>query len=447
MMDDFDFWKPNGIPSLYPHLSDFFVKTSDQHYAPLYFITNITLFQSLHVPSLLYLANIVFLYLDSLALFYLVWQVSGDFITAILTASFFCVHPMTAAILQHLTLNNLLIAGFLMLVGLIGFYQYLTRPNTGFLYVLSILCLAVALFYHEGSMLFVFYAASMAFILAKRGPKEIFKICLPFIAIEMVFFILWFVLSKSRTLLSENNHSLHIFWDLPANYFHVSLWYISHLFQSQGVVFMYNTPAVTHVAFWNFLFLISLLCVFALISYFRKPLEIFALVWFLTGFLIAIPAFSSRPYNGFIFEPNWMFFSSMGFSLFLALMLQKLEGKIDRRLWIFLLPTIFMYFFVQTEKVNIINRTQFNFCENWLRNSPGNYIPATILAQEYYIPDRVPPSMEFFNSMLSLLDIYLQHDYYDISLRLITRLSSMQLSESQRKALQLRENIALYEKQ
>ena len=220
MMDDFSFLDQKNIPALYPHFRDFFIKSSDQHYDPFYNLINVSLFRFFHEPYPLYLINLGLFYSNCVLLFFLVLQISGNFTVAILTSILFCIHPMSGEILQHITLNNILLAASLMCIGLMALYRHLTQKNNINFYAASIFLLFLALMCHEISMLFVFYAASMAFILAKRSFKDTFKLCVPFLLLEFLFFIFWLNLASPKAFLSRNIQVFHMsFWGFPANYF------------------------------------------------------------------------------------------------------------------------------------------------------------------------------------------------------------------------------------
>ena len=308
MMDDFSFLDQNNIPSLYPHFRDFFIKSSDQHYDPFYNLINVSLFRNYHCPRFLYLINLGLFYTNCLLLFYFVLGISRNFSLAVLTSVFFCVHPMSGEILQHITLNNILLAASLILLGLLSFNRYLIRGNNINFYIGSVFFLFLALMCHEISLLFVMDAASMAYILTKRGLRETFKICVPFFLVEVLFFVLWFVLAGPKAFLLQNIQKYQMgFWDFSANYFHLIIWYISNLFVPRDIVFMYNMPPLKDfIWLWN-LFFLGILSVFSfLLFYFKKSIESFALIIFFSGFIIVIPAFAARPDAGFVFEPYWL---------------------------------------------------------------------------------------------------------------------------------------------
>ena len=294
-------------------------------------------------------------------------------------------------------------------------------------------------------MLFVFYAAFMAFILTKRNFKDTFKLCVPFFLLEFLFFIFWLNLAAPKAFLSRNIQVFHMsFWDFSANYFRLIVWYISNLFVPRDIVFMYDiAPIKDFIWLWNLLGGAFLSGLIVLIFYFKRSMESFSLVLFFSGFLIALPAFAARPEMGFIFEPYWSYFSSIGFFLFIVLILFKMKDRVNKWWWVVLWPIVFVSFFIQTQQLNITAGTQLSYCENWLRKSPGNTIPAGILAHEYII-NNVDIPLEFFGPMLRIGDLYLRNNHYESAFKLFTKLSSLALSYDRRQGLLLRMAVVYY---
>ena len=436
MMDDFSFLDQKNISAYYPHFLDFFIRSNDQHYDPLYNLINVSLFRHFHEAYPFYLINLSLFYSNCLLLFYFVKQVTKDHTAALLTGIIFCIHPMSGEIIQHITLNNILLATSLMLMGLMLLYQYFSFKSNIYLYLGSFFLFILSLLCHETSILFVVYASSMAFILAKYNLKDTFKLCIPFLILELVFFVLWLNLAAPKAFLSKNIQGFHMgFVGLSANYWHVAMWYIGNLFVPKDIVFMYSTaPIKDFMWFWNVLFLFFVSTVIFLIVYFKRSVESFSLILFFSGFAFAVPAFATRPQMGFVFEPYWMYFSSIGFYLFVVLMFFKAKDRINRWIWIIIWPIVLMVFFIQTQILNIRASTQLSYCENWLRQSPGNLIPAGILSQEYVLYN-VDVPIEFFTPMLRMVDIDINNGRYESASKLISKLSDLSLSDSQRQDL------------
>lgn len=141
----------------YQHWIDFFKKPLDQHYAPLNFLLNKSLFSLFHRPLPLYLINFGLFYLNCFLWFLFVYLVSRDFSVAALTSVFFCIHPMTADIPQHIIFNIILIQNLLMELGLVFLYLYYRHKDMRY-YALGLLIFFISMFCQEFALLFPLYA-------------------------------------------------------------------------------------------------------------------------------------------------------------------------------------------------------------------------------------------------------------------------------------------------
>ena len=216
---------------------------------------------------------------------------------------------------------------------------------------------------------------------------------------------------------------------------------MSNLFIPGNITFEYNlTPVEAHAYLWNFLSLGVLTgYILLIIFYFKRSIESFALVIFLTGFLYAVPASLAHPDIGLVFEPHWLYFSSIGFCLFMALMLVKLRKYIRRSIYAALLLTIFMLFFIYTEKLHVIAENELKFCENWLRKSPHNTYAMSLLAKHYCFEKDADIPPDLVPDMLNAVDLLIKNNFYISAPKLIKKLSSSGLlSPSQRGELLLK---------
>ena len=109
MIDDPYFLNAQGTSNLYPHFIDFFIKNQSTHYIPFNFLLNVSLFHVFKEPSPLYALNIMLFYINGLLLFFFINLISKNREIALLTSVIFCIHPMSAEILQHITWNIILV--------------------------------------------------------------------------------------------------------------------------------------------------------------------------------------------------------------------------------------------------------------------------------------------------------------------------------------------------
>ena len=196
-------------------------------------------------------------------------------------------------------------------------------------------------------------------------------------------------------------------------------------------------PLHDFIWLWNLLFFgFWAGCGLCLFGYFKRSLETFALVVFLIGFILAVPAAQERFHYGgeCVFEPNWVYFSSIGFYLFMVLMFLKLKKYINKILWITLVLTCFISYFISTVRLNVISRTEISYAENWHRKFPGNLTVMNIIASFYYNHKDVDIPSDLIPGMVKLVVSYNKINFPEVP-QLIGRLLSGRISLAQRKEL------------
>lgn len=316
MVDDRIYIKPAAtVFTYYQDLGDFFKKPFDQHYNPLNYLFETTVFGLFQKPLPLYLINLLLFYADCVLLFIFVYLISGAYSTALLTSIFFCVHPMTGDMLQHTTYNALLLQAVFIESALIALYLYVKHHKPLFYYFFSILMVAIALFCHEMIMVFPLYAAALLFFLTDIKIGRMIRLIMPFVFLSMALIVLWLILLNPRVHL-ENIVLLSpsAFWHSSANFSRVFFWYLGNLFVPRTIV-MYCLMPPLHEGIWLWnllLFGFWAGCGLCLFCYAKRSLEAFALTLFLIGFILTVPAAQERFHyggsgylsqTGFIFLP------------------------------------------------------------------------------------------------------------------------------------------------
>ena len=117
---------------------------------------------------------------------------------------------------------------------------------------------------------------------------------------------------------------------------------------------------------------------------YRRNILTFALLWLVGGFVLVLPAMSSH-FNamGFVIEPHWLYFNSMGFCLLCASLIFHEKIPINKDALIVILAGVCLYMFILTKYNNSLSATEERYYEFWLRTSPGNVIARENLASLY----------------------------------------------------------------
>jgi len=442
MIDDSFYQNDKETLKLYPHFIDFFTQDQSTHYIPLNFLLNVSLFHLIKQPLPLYWLNIVLFYLDGLLLFYFIRLISKSTPAALLTSIIFCIHPMSSEIIQHITFNIILIQMALLEVSLITLYKYHQSDKKHFSYYLtSLTAFFLALFCQENTLLFPLYAAALLFLLTATSPTKIIKTLIPYILLDLLLVILWLLNASHTANFIQNWHTSQLtFWNWSTNFFRLAAWYLKNLFFPQNIVFEYslipanNLSCLWNIVPWGILTGITLLILF----YFKKSIESFALIIFLTGFIYAVPASLAHPEIGLVFEPHWVYFSSIGFFLFIVLLLLELNGHIFRIIYVVLISFILMSLLISTQRLHISSKNELSYYENWLRVSPHNTYAMLLLAKHYSLYKNLPIPHDLIPDMISAVDVLIKNDFYISAPKLIEKLSAYKLSSAQRDELLLK---------
>ena len=139
--------------------------------------------------------------------------------------------------------------------------------------------------------------------------------------------------------------------------------------------------------------------------------------------------------GGGCFTPLASLLFYLAFILFIVLALLKLKRNIRKSLYILLLGTIFVSYFLATLSSNFVARTEVGYCENWLRKFPDSFIAMNLVANFYrnnkgcHVPEDLIPEM------LNMVDLYIKNDYPQKARELIESISSGRISLAQRNEL------------
>ncbi len=441
-IDDYFYLNDNETLKLYPHFIDFFTQNQSTHYSPLNFLLNVPLFHIIKHPLLLYLFNIILFYINCLLLYIFIRLISNNSSTALLASIIFCIHPMSSEIIQHITFNIILIQMTLLEISLLSLYKFF-QSNQRHLsyYITSLAAFFFALLCQENSLLFPLYAAALLFFIADASLAKIIRLIIPYILLDLLFMISWLASSGHTANMIQSIQSFQLtYWSFNAHYFHLIAWYLKNLFVPQNIVFEYSMPSAEKLSFlWNILpWGILAGYVLLMFCYFKKSIESFALTVFLIGFIYAIPASLAHPDIGLVFEPHWIYFSSIGFILFIVLILLKLKTRIHRLSYLALVSAILMSLLLDTERLHVNAKNEQGYYENWLRVSPHNTYAMLLLAKHYAINKDLCIPPDLIPDMINAVDILIKDNFYISAPKLIEKLSAYKLSPSQRSELLLK---------
>lgn len=383
-VDDHDFLE-NKFSSKFAHLSDYFTKTASQHLKPVYYLVNIPLFQRFYdSPFIPRLLNLFLFTIDSILLFCFINILTKNRKLALTASLLFCVHPFQSDVMNWITQNFMFIFSIFMKLSLLALYFYSSNSaHRRIFYFLSTISFLVALLTFEAALLYPAYAFAMLLFFSKRNIQNIIKDCISFLTIGILYFTAYLFICRDYHSLTERAGGLNLtVFSYLATFSHLVAWYCAKYFLPLSIVFMKNTaPNSDNILLWNLASAsVVMLLILMMLKHWEKNLKSFAVLWFVIGLALALPASLAHDYMGMVFEPHWMYFSSIGIYLLAALFLQDAERHIGSSIsWIILLCLI-LYFSFLTHQYNENSRTEQSYCRYWSEHAPTNPIPLFRLA-------------------------------------------------------------------
>ncbi len=440
MIDDYAYLDPQHSEFFYTNFFDFFIRFYGHHYNPLDTLLNFSLFKVFSYSLYFYAFNLFLFYGNSILLFINIKNWTQNKIIAATSAILFTTHPINAENLSHITFNTVFLCSIFLQLSMIGFWHYIScRKQRKVLFYLSLLCFLVGLLFLETALLFPIFICFLCLLKPVQERLRILYLSLPYWALSFSYFILWFFMTRHGIYLGEKIHHLKVsLISYLATCGLLLNWYLGNLFFPNDSVFIKSiAPLTEHLLPWLGNLTVFLVIVFSLIYVWRKTLKSFALLWFLTGFIFMIPASLTHAYQmGMVIEPNWFFFSSMGFFMFFALILHDLKQHIRPLLSHTLLAAIIIFWSITSYRHHVIAKTEVSYLTYWLSISPGNFIPSLRLAHLYVIANSPNIPSELIQDMNKQATLFIKTRKYIEAANLIDKLILSEPESSHRKILE-----------
>ena len=393
----------------YSHLTDVFFRTAFQHYAPLYLAVNYWLFEHYgQAPQVFHVINITLFALNITLFYILIRAWTQSTVLAALSALLMTVHPVHAFIVGYKTGNFVFYTTLLQQLCLLLLWRSTRDGKTGragriasyALYVVAILSV-------EWTMLFPLYALMMLRVCGGKSWRDSLRLCFPYIVLAAVQAALYLLMVGPRAGLLERFLAADI---LPTEY--VGLWgyflakYGLTVVAVHGTGYMWDLAAVPDPAWlwagWGTWAAVGGAVLFGGLR--PQRWGAFGGVWFLTGWVLVLPAMLAHPELGFVFEPHWVYFASFGFFLLIARGLLAVGRRLPSAVNIIGLAAIALLCVAVTLQMQRVTRTEEAFCEYWLSYSPHNRLPMSRLAQIYTEQGRLRAALAIHHRLLAAGD-------------------------------------------
>ncbi len=430
MIDDFAYIHEDQNAAKYKKFSDFFLKADTHHYNPLDILTNKFLFKIFSVPSFLYATNLFLFLSNTILLFFLIKSLSQNLHVSSLATILFAVHPINAEILSHITLNSVLLSGGLLQASLFSFWhQISTQHKKNIWLVINVFFFLLALLFLETALLLPAYLGLLCLLVPAEEKLKALQSTIPFWTISILYFLLWGFMSSNNGHWPDKIEHLKIsFLSYTATLSFLLKWFVGNLFFAENFVFIKNSPPLSESLYtWNIGLAITIGLLTFLLWKWRATPKNFALGWFLIGFTFMLPASIVHAYTmGMVIEPHWFYFSSMGFFMLFALIINELKKHIQPAIYSTLLLTIIFYWGITSYRHHTIAKTEIAYLEYWLKNSPKNLLPALMLGNIYGVHKDLPIANELIGEMILQSEFFIKTGQYVQATKLIEKLIATQ---------------------
>lgn len=393
MMDDFSvlFAIPKGFENI-PKALDFTDTT--MYYRP---VSNLMrLFSSTLFPTDPFYFHAFGLILFSIhvaLIFFLIRALFKNTYVAFATAALYAVHPINGVAGNYSTGQEIALFAIWLDLSALLLAHYLDDGRKKSFYFGSIGFFILALLSQEVSLSFVFIPVLIVLQLRKTGSfGDAVKICLPYAAVAAVYVLFRaFLVTKIIERTVSYTQTMQV--DIPVylnSVFGLITWYLQQLvFPSEIVLAKTMLPQTSGFLLKVVILVLAVILAFV---YFRRRWRgnpvLFGLLWFLSGFIPLFAVALIFSYGGFMVEPHWFFYSSIGFFIMVGFFAEYLFLA-AKTFWPKTLVTLaclscFYALFSVTQIYNGIWRTQKSYCQHWVSVSPHHYFPNFWLAKSYF---------------------------------------------------------------
>jgi tetratricopeptide (TPR) repeat protein len=335
-----------------------------------------------------HIVNLSLFYLACLSLYELLRLNMKDTNVPFLACVLFCIHPINGILVNFKNATGYPLLILATNVSLIHFTQAPQKRNKFLHDALGLAWLTVALLCHELVLAFPLYFAAVLWFLRKERWKEVFlRSLIPLIVLAPYLFFRAHYFSLKTTII-DNIPAFDVsLAGFIGAYLKLIWWYLTKLVFLDGIVLMWSVPVMGNTAIATSLVVaggVAFGLILRAILKSPRPGKIsFALCWMLIGFLpVAVGCFS-RPLFGIIIEPHWLFFSSIGYFVFLAALLIELKGRINKKLWRVFIACIVLFHLSHTHRYNHLWADQKRYCRYWQSLAPSAYWPNFWLGYAY----------------------------------------------------------------
>ncbi|MCA9403377.1 MAG: glycosyltransferase family 39 protein [Candidatus Omnitrophica bacterium] len=342
-----------------------------------------------------HLLSLLLYVLSGCALYRLLNLLFGRPVEAYLAVLFFLTHPINGVAVNY---KNATSFPFLILavhVALIKYLRYLADDNPRHNLIVSAVWLVLALFSHEVAVAFPLYLAAALYFGRGLSLKRTFIAALPPAGIVALFIVTRSLLLSAKANVVGNIAEFRIdFAGYLIHYTKLLAWYFGSYFYHDGIVLAWNAPLDPDAPWWWLAVLAAAVGITAWLFLNRRVPSAyrFGIAWMVIGCLPVALACFSRPFLGFVIQPHWLFFSSVGFFVCLG----HLIGRCRIALRTCAAVILTVVFVLASQRQNTRWSSEHLYCTYWLSVSPDNFWPNFWLGHDYLSRGRYGLAQRYF---------------------------------------------------
>jgi len=364
-----------------------------------------------------HLLNLFLFAFASSLIYLLIEKITGNPILALLTGLFYLIHPINGIIVNYISSSILAFQVIFMLSTILLLLESLERKNNRVLYILSLGCYFLSLFWHESGIMIPLYLSTVILFFRKDSPQTKILYLAPYFLIIFSYLIFraFFIDGSILKLIAPLHLSV---WEYLANLFRIFGWYIGQLFYPKGIVLQWTTLVSHQHLFWDLVGAISslMLLFFLFFRLAKEKVCQLAIVWIFIGFAPACLAVFRSLNGGIYIEPHWFIFSSIGFFILAAYFFVNVLNHTKTGGLALLLLVVFAW--GATDHVyNRLWADQKTYALYWSKQAPQLDLIYVYLADAYRQEGDFKKARRYYNRALtgysSDFDIYNNIGYMD----------------------------------
>lgn len=345
-----------------------------------------------------HLVNMLVFILACWVIFFFVRAISGHAPMALLTAVFYCVHPLNGIIVNYKTglgfaVQVMCMAGSLLL--LISAVDRQRSAGKVQLIASSVLLFLLSLFCHESAMMLPFFGFAVFWSLHQKENRFMDRALLtlrstaPLWAALGGYFLLRLRFASLQESIFQKFAGYQMNWaEYLATVAQMGWWYLSRVIAPEGIVISVFFPIERiHVFPW-LLVLVALLAgwFFMAVKFYRNT-TIWAALWLVALGLGLLSVGCLFHGQDLMIEPHWFVFPSIGVFMLIAYGITLLRGS-SAKVYVFVAAVVLTGAWALTSRsYNDLWDNERRYCLYWLRQSP-QFAPIHMYIARSYFTER-----------------------------------------------------------